>query len=147
RAVSGDHPFRLEISTPGNLDDLTLRTTARQKPGPGEIEIRVHAAGLNFSDVMRAMDIYPGLAAATIPLGIECAGQVTALGEDVVAFQVGDEVLAIAPFGIGTFVTVSTDLVVPKPAHLSCEEAATIPIAFLTAHYALDHLARLRRGD
>ena len=145
--IAGDQPFRLEISTPGILENLTLRATTRQVPGPGEVEIQVGAAGLNFRDVMIALGLYPGLPDGPIPLGNECAGRITALGEGVGEFQLGDEVVAIAPCGFGTYATTTAGLVFPKPAHLSFEEAATIPIAFLTAYYALHYLGKLYEGE
>jgi NADPH:quinone reductase-like Zn-dependent oxidoreductase/acyl carrier protein len=139
-----DQNFRLETSTPGMLDNLALRVAARQKPGPGEVEIRVCAAGLNFMDVMNALGLLPG---DPLPLGAECAGTIVALGDGVEDLQVGDDVIAIAPFSFGAFVTVSDLFVVPKPAHLDFHEAATIPIAFLTAYYALHELGRLGEGE
>ena len=72
--------FRLDISRPGNLDNLLLRATTRPKPQPGEVEIRVNAAGLNFRDVMNAAGVYPG---GPIPFGAECAGTISAVGSDV----------------------------------------------------------------
>jgi amino acid adenylation domain-containing protein len=136
--------FHLEISRPGVLDGLTLRPTERKSPGPGQVEIEVIAAGLNFRDVMNAMGLYPG---GPIPLGAECAGRIASVGEGVRGLEVGDEVLAVAPASLATFAVTDADLVVSKPADLSFEEAATIPIAFLTSYYALHHLARLRRGE
>ena len=62
-------------------------------------------------------------------------------------YSVGDEVIAVAPSGFSRFTTTYADLVVPKPAHLSFEEAATIPVTFLPAHYALNYLARMSRGE
>ncbi|MFQ5794230.1 MAG: SDR family NAD(P)-dependent oxidoreductase [Candidatus Bipolaricaulia bacterium] len=144
RTIPGDQPFRLEISKPGILDNLTLRETTRQPPGPGEVEIRVYATGLNFLDVLSAMGLYPD---GFVPLGIECAGKVTTLGEDVEGFQIGDEVIAFAINSFASYVTTMVQFVVPKPAHLSFAEAATIPAAFLTAYYALYHLGRLREGE
>ncbi len=146
-APAGDQPFRLETLQPGILDHLTLRASARRVPGPGEVEIEVCAAGLNFSDVMKAMGIYPGLPAGPVPLGVECAGRIAALGDGVSGFEVGDEVIAIAPFSFGAFVTTAAAFVAPKPPALSFEEAATIPIAFLTAYYSLCHLGRLGQGE
>lgn len=145
--IAGAQPFRLEMSTPGILENLTLRATTRQEPEPGEIEIQVYTAGLNFRDVMTALGIYPGLPDGPIPLGVECAGRITALGEGVEGFQPGDAVVAIAPSSFCTFTTTAACLVLPKPAHLSFEEAATIPVAFLTAYYALHYLGRLCEGE
>lgn len=143
-----DQPFRLEISEPRLLDALTLRETRREAPGPGEVEIKVHAAGLNFMDVMKAVGIYPADdPGETMWLGSECAGTVVAVGAGVNEFRVGDDVMAVASGCFGAFVKTDANLVVHKPAHLSFEEAATIPLVFLTVYYSLHHLARLRKGE
>src|SRR5712692_3047870 len=105
------------------------------------------AAGLNFSDVLKALGLYPGLPEGRVPLGIECSGRISAVGQDVDRFRVGDEVVGIAPFSLGAYVIAPVVYVALKPNHLSFEEAATIPIAFLTAHYALNHLGRLAAGE
>lgn len=147
RVSAGSEAFRLETSPSNVIDKLTLRASERRVPGPGEIEIRVAAAGLNFSDVMKALGLYPGLGDGPVPLGIECSGTVTRVGEGVETLHPGDEVMAVAPFSFGAFVTTRAQLAVSKPKHLSFEEAATIPIAFLTAHYALNYLARIEKGE
>jgi acyl transferase domain-containing protein/NADPH:quinone reductase-like Zn-dependent oxidoreductase/acyl carrier protein len=146
-AVDPDEPYRLTISPPGNLEDLTPRVLRRQPPGPGQIEIEVVAAGLNFSDVMKALGIYPGLGDGPIPLGAECSGRITAVGEGVYGLHVGDEVLAVAPFAFGSHVLTQAELAVPKPSQWTFAEAATLPIAFLTAAYALEHLGYLSAGE
>ncbi|MBN1814014.1 MAG: SDR family NAD(P)-dependent oxidoreductase [Anaerolineae bacterium] len=147
-AVLGkDQSFRLEVIKSGVLESLSLRAAARQRPGCGEVEIQVCAAGLNFLDVLSALGLRPDLPEGPIPLGVECAGKIVALGDGVDEWQVGDEVVAIAPFSFGRFAKTLACLSVPKPPHLSFEEAATIPIAFLTAYYALYHLGRLAKGE
>jgi myxalamid-type polyketide synthase MxaB len=140
-------PCRLEIAKPGTLEGLELKPNSRKELDPIEVEIEVAATGLNFSDVLKAMGLYPGLKGKEIPLGIECSGKIIRVGSEVFDFKVGDEVIAIAPFCFGNFVTTPAPLVVPKPAAHSVEEAATIPIAFLTAHYALNYLGRMRKGE
>ncbi len=146
--AAADQPYRVEIATPGVLDRLALRATTRRAPGPGEVEIQVSASGLNFLDVMKAMGVCPGCdPGLPVALGAECAGKIVAVGEDVEEHRVGDEVVAIAFNSLGTHAVADARLVVPKPADLSPEEAATIPVAFATAHYALHHLARLRHGE
>ena len=147
RVDVSEQPFRLESSTPGMLDSLTLRAAERRMPGPGEVEIRVVAAGLNFRDIMKAMGLYPAGPEETQWLGDECAGTIVAVGEGVVDFEVGEEVIAAAPASFGAFATTPADFVARKPAHLSFEEAASVPVAFLTASYALHHLGRLSRGE
>ncbi len=139
--------FRLEMSRSGTLDGLTLREQGRRAPAHGEVEIEVCAAGLNFSDVLKALSLYPGLPRGPVPLGIECSGRISAIGEGVEGFAVGDEVMAIAPFSLSSHLTTPVQCVAKKPGSIGFEEAATIPIAFLTAYYALHHLGGMAAGD
>ncbi|WP_050432979.1 type I polyketide synthase [Chondromyces crocatus] len=145
-AGDGGSALRLDIGTPGLLDTLTLRPVQRVLPGPGQVEIQVHAASLNFLDVLSAMGVRPDDPSGPIALGLECAGTVTAVGEGV-SQQVGDAVLAVARGSLGTHVIADARLVVPRPDGLDVEQAATLPIAFMTAQYALTHLGRLERGE
>jgi len=140
-------PVQLEVSAPGMLENLVLRETQRRLPGSGEVEIRVAAASLNFRDVLKTVGIYPSDTPERLMLGDECAGVVTAVGSGVTAFREGDEVIAVTPGSFSSFVTANTALVVKMPVHMRPEEATTIPIAFLTAYYALHHLARIGAGD
>ena len=142
RAVEGQ-PVQLQLSRHGVFDEMMLKPLTRRAPGLGEVEIRVRATGLNFRDVMNALAMRDD----PEPVGSECAGVVAAIGEGVHGFKVGDEVIAIAAGCFRTFVVAHVDRVLPKPGRLSFEEAATIPLAFLTAHYALNKLARLAAGD
>ncbi len=135
---------RLEISQRGQLSHLTLAPMQRLRPGPGQIEIQVRATGLNFRDVMNAMGLYPGDPG---PLGGECAGVISALGPGVTHLQVGDAVMGIVPASFASYAITDARLVVKLPANLTFEEAATIPIAFLTAHYALNRLGKMKKGE
>ncbi len=136
--------FRLDISRPGNLDNLLLKAASRSELHAGEVEIRVNAAGLNFRDVMNAAGVYPG---GPIPFGAECSGTISAVGSGVTEMKPGDEVIAVANASFASFTTADVRAVVPKPAAYSFGQAATIPIAFLTAYYSLHYLARLSRGE
>jgi acyl transferase domain-containing protein/acyl carrier protein len=147
KTVSAAEPFRLEVAKPGILDALELRETERRKPGPGEVEIRVRAVGLNFRDVLIAMDLVPPVLEDSLDVGFECAGEISEVGEGVEGLEIGDGVVAFAPSCLGSFVTTGASFVMPKPERLSFEEAATVPIAFFTAHYALSHLGRLAEGE
>ena len=146
RRAKSEHnrqPLQLQITNYGTLDGLTLQPTSRRAPGPGEIEIQVHATGLNFKEVLNVL----GMIGEDVPLGNECAGVVVAVGEGVSRFNVGDEVIALAPHSFSTFAVADADLAVHKPAAMSFTEAATIPITFLTAYYGLHHLAKMKAGD
>jgi acyl transferase domain-containing protein/NAD(P)-dependent dehydrogenase (short-subunit alcohol dehydrogenase family)/acyl carrier protein len=139
--------FRLEISPPYVFDNLALRPALHRKPGRGEVEIQVLAAGLNFRDVLKAMGLYPGISDQEVRLGDECAGRIVDIGEGVERFAVGDEVIAMTPNAFASFATIDTHFVVHKPAEISFEEAATIPVAYSTAYYALCHVGRLAPGE
>jgi amino acid adenylation domain-containing protein len=139
--------FRLEAPPTGVLDDLVIRPAMQPKPLPGTVVIEVLAAGLNFLDVLKALAIAPNVTGPDPLLGAECAGRVVALGEGVTDFSVGDEVLAIAPSSFATFAVTSAALAVRKPSHLTWEEAATIPIAFVTAYYAFRYAGNLMKGE
>ena len=135
---------RLEIAERGVLENLALVPFERARPGPGEIELRVAATGLNFRDVLNALGMYPGDPG---PLGNECAGVITAVGEDVHDFTVGDEVITMVDSSFATHVIARAALTVRKPSNITFAEAATIPVAFLTAEYALIDLARVQPGE
>lgn len=111
------------------------------------IEIEVFASGLNFSDVMKSLDLYPGLPDGTVLFGAECSGRVSRTGRSVTEWSVGDEVVAIAPGSFASHVVVEEALVARKPSNLSHAEAASSPIAFLTADHALNECARVRPGE
>jgi len=144
-ARAGSGLVQLEMAERGVLDNLACRPSSRRPPGPGEVEIRVECTGLNFRDVLNALGTLPGVPA---PLGSECAGSLVAVGTGVDGLSVGDRVVAITPGGaFRSYVTAPADLVVRRPEGLGPEEAATLPVAFLTAQYALIHLAGLRPGE
>jgi acyl transferase domain-containing protein/NADPH:quinone reductase-like Zn-dependent oxidoreductase/acyl carrier protein len=136
--------FALEIAQRGTLDGVQFAPLTRRRPGPGEVEVRVRATGLNFRDVMNVLGVYPG---DTGPPGGECAGVVTELGEGVHGLTIGQEVIAVASGCFASHVVAAADLVVPKPERLSFAEAASIPVAFLTAWHSLRHIARLMPGQ
>ena len=143
-ATDGAVPVELAISARGILENLGLRPIERRVPGAGEVEIQVLATGLNFRDVLNALGMYPGDPG---PLGNECAGVITRVGDGVTDLVAGQKVIALTAGAFRSFVTTNAAVVAPIPAGMSAEEAATIPIVFMTAVYSLDRLAKLRRGQ
>ncbi|HEY1278336.1 MAG TPA: SDR family NAD(P)-dependent oxidoreductase, partial [Acidimicrobiales bacterium] len=137
-------PLELAVTQRGTLGNLVVRPAARRAPNAGEVEIRVHATGLNFRDVLNALGMYPGDPG---PLGGECAGVVVAVGPGVTNVKVGDPVVAVAPGSFRTYVTCSAVLVAAKPATMTFAEAAGLLIANMTAEFALRHVGRLQAGE
>jgi NADPH:quinone reductase-like Zn-dependent oxidoreductase/acyl carrier protein len=150
-SAGAQHPFRVEITKPGILDRLSFMETSRRAPGPGEVEIEVHAVGLNFKDIMISMGLLPDEALeggyTGKALGMECSGTVVAVGDRVESLHVGDGVMTSAPGALRSYLTISAQFVVRTPDHIGFEEAATIPITFLTAYYSLHYLGRMQAGD
>ena len=142
---------RLGFQFPGQLRNLRWQEEPRILPKRHEIEIEVHATGLNFRDVMYALGLLSdeavenGFAGPT--LGLECAGFVTSVGSDVKGFTVGDAVVAFGPSSFSNRVLTSATAAALIPNGISFEAAATIPSTFFTAYYALQHLAQLAEGE
>ena len=137
-------PYQLQITHRGELGNVELRSIARRPPGPQDVEIEVRATGLNFRDVLNLLNLYPGDPG---PLGGECSGEVVSVGDNVEGLSPGDRVMALAPGSFSSYVTTPAEFVVKIPEHLSFEEAATVPICFLTAHHALRRLGKVGPGD
>ena len=136
--------YQLEISNRGVIDNLEFRPFTPLPPGPGEVQIQVEATGLNFRDVLNALGMYPGDPGA---LGNECVGRIASLGPGAQGFEIGEPVLALTPRAFCSHVNVRTELMVSRPDKMSVEDAATIPMTFLTAVYALHHLGRMQPGE
>ncbi|KAF2875795.1 polyketide synthase [Massariosphaeria phaeospora] len=107
-----------------------------------EIAIRPHTVGVNFRDILQTQGIIDGS-----DLGGECSAVVTEVGPDVTDFAVGDRVFVMVPYCFSDRVLVSQQLVAKIPDNITAEEAATMPITYVTVIYGLRHLRRLEKGD
>jgi len=145
--LDGSGAVRLQVDQPGRLDALTVHAVKRTAPEADQVEIRVTAAGLNFSDVLKTMGIYPGLNGNAPVIGGECVGVVTAIGADVDTVAPGQRVIAFGPGTFGSHLTTLADLAVPVPESLTDHEAATFGIAYLTAWHSLCEVGRLAPGE
>jgi NADPH:quinone reductase-like Zn-dependent oxidoreductase len=137
----------LAVRTPGLLDTLEFIDDAKHKSplGDREIEVRIHATGLNFRDVMVAMNEIDDVA-----LGLEAAGVITKIGGDNSQnLNVGDRVMMLSNITgcFQTYARTTQDLIVKIPENMPFEVAAAIPVTFSTAYYCLVDIARLARGD
>ncbi len=130
---------------------VTFKARASQAPGPGEVEIAVRAAAINFRDALLARGMYPeaslGSSYVAERIGEECAGYVVRVGAGVDHLQPGDRVVALAPGALAERVVARADLVAPIPGRLTFHEAATLPIPYVTAYLALVDMGRIRAGD
>jgi polyketide synthase 12/myxalamid-type polyketide synthase MxaB len=142
-AGNRDQSMSLQIANRGTLEGLELRSQPRAAPGPNEIEVAVRASGLNFRDVLNVLGQYPG----EPPLGAECSGLVTRIGSEVHDLRIGDRVLVVAPNTFCDFLLVDQSLAIVLPDELSLADAATLPVAFLTASIALEQIGKLGAGQ
>ncbi|HEY2418502.1 MAG TPA: KR domain-containing protein, partial [Steroidobacteraceae bacterium] len=136
--------YRVAISDRGRLDGVSLVAAPElsEPLSPGHVRISVRAAGMNFRDVLIALGQIesPGI-------GFEFAGVVEAVCADVTSVCVGDRVFGLGLGCFGTRAVTSAQLVVKVPAGMSFEAAATVPLAYLTALYALQELGQVQAGD
>ncbi|MEI9897837.1 MAG: SDR family NAD(P)-dependent oxidoreductase [Chthoniobacter sp.] len=147
RTLDASVPLRLESRERGHLDTLRFAPFALPPCGPGEVLIDVKAAGMNFRDVLKALALYPGEAPDARIFGDEVGGIVQAVGPGVTHVAPGDRVFGLAVFGIATQTLARAGDVRRIPATLSFEDAATIPVVFMTAWHALQNVARIRQGE
>jgi len=153
RPLAEGESYRVETDRPGLLEELHLRVMETVAPAQGEVAIEIAYGGVNFVDVTKALGLYPGLdPKLTLKMGGECSGRVVAVGAGVETLKVGDEVVAITPAHmrvamLASRAVVPEALVLKVPAGMTLEEAAAQPLAYFTAHLALNELARLRKGE
>lgn len=130
----------------GERDVLEVRDYDVAAPGPGEVQVRVAAAGVNFIDVYKRQGVYPG--GTPFVLGEEGAGTVTAVGDGVDGFAVGDRVAWCNATGsLTTLATVPARLAVPVPDGVDLETAAAAMLQGLTAHYLVNSTYAAGPGD
>lgn len=142
----------LDIGTPGLLQTLDWTTQPLGEPASDEANVRMVAVGLNFKDVMIAMGIINGgdtLKQGTSSFGLEGTGYITMVGSEVTNIGVGDRVMLIGceSVGMATVIQRPANLCVKIPDQLSDEEAATMPVVYVTVLMFLVEKWKLERGQ
>jgi NADPH:quinone reductase-like Zn-dependent oxidoreductase len=144
RAFGAGPPLKMVVGTPGLLDSLHfVEDISTKDPIAGdEVEIKVHAAGLNFKDLLIALGRVEGTG-----IGIECAGTIARCGEHVDGLVPGDRVICLCNAAFSTYVRAKGASLARLPPGPSMEHAAAIPVQFGTAYYAIHVMAKLQRGE
>jgi len=136
------------ITRSGGPEVLEVRSAPDPHPGPDEIRIAVAAAGVNFADVSARAGLYPDAPKPPMVVGYEVSGVVDEVGAGVTRFAAGDRVLALTRFG-----GYSSTVVVPVaqahhvPDGADLQQAAGLPVTYLTAYLMVIRLGSLHRGD
>jgi NADPH:quinone reductase-like Zn-dependent oxidoreductase len=124
----------------------------REAPDPeaheGDVRIRVRAAGINFADLMARVGLYPDAPKIPCVVGYEVSGTVDQVGAGVTGFSEGDRVFAMPRFGGYTdALVVPAAQAIKMPTKMTFEEAAALPVVYLTAHHAILFTGTLREGS
>lgn len=132
----------------GPIENLYIGETEKPVPKQGQVLVKVVAFGLNRMDLIQREGRYPPPSGASTILGVEFSGRVESLGPGATKWSTGDEVFGLSGGGAyAEYIAAHQDLLIRKPAHLSWEEAASIPENFITAHQAVILYGELSRGD
>jgi NADPH:quinone reductase len=136
-------------NTLAGLDGLALEQRPDPgAPGPGEVRIRIAAAGLNYADLLVTQGKYQVKHEPPFVPGFEAAGTIEGVGPQVMGFKAGDRVIAIPEAGaFADSAIVPADRVYPAPTRLDGAEAAGFPIAYGTSYVALVEQAKLQAGE
>jgi candicidin polyketide synthase FscE len=143
-AVAAGTTWRVEVGQRGRLDGVAVITEEPRALGSGEVRVAVRAAGVNFRDVLNVLGTYPGDAGR---LGHEGAGVVVEIAPDVTGLRVGDRVMGLLGGAFAPTAVTDARLLARVPEGWSFERAASVPIVFLTAYYALVELAGLKENE
>ncbi|GHG61956.1 type I polyketide synthase [Streptomyces griseocarneus] len=150
-AVPARTPYVLEVRNPGLSRRLVWRETEPLRPGPGEIVVEMRAVALNYRDPMRANGLLPPEAVEGTPLsrglGTDGAGVVSAVGDGVMGFAVGDRVCGLMSAALASHAVMPALTACPVLDGMSFAEAATFPVAFFTVHHTLVDEARPLPGE
>lgn len=139
---------QIVIAAHGGPEQLRVRDSADPAPGDGEVRIRVRASGVNFADVLARQGLYPDAPPPPCVVGYEVSGVVDAVGLGTRRDRIGSEVFALTRFGgYADTVVVPEARVFDKPSSLSHQQAAALPVNYLTAWQLLVVMGALSRDE
>ncbi|WP_242917879.1 alcohol dehydrogenase catalytic domain-containing protein [Pontibacter liquoris] len=131
----------------GSIKELQLQTEELGPPAADEVCVKVRAIGLNFADIFAMQGLYSATPKGPFIPGLEFAGEIVAVGEQVTEWQVGDRVMGATKFGgYVSHINSHHRYVIPLPNEWSFEEGAGFLVQGLTAYYALTALGDLQQG-
>ena len=138
----------IHIHNPGENSHLTIDESPTPVTGPHEVLVRIKATAVNRADLLQRTGNYPPPEGASKILGLEMAGIVEKIGQEVTQWQPGDRVFGLLPGGgYAEYCTLHQNMAMPIPEKMDFTEAAAVPETFLTAFQALDWLGNLAKEE
>ncbi len=131
----------------GGPEVLSVQEAPAPEPGKGQVRVKVHAAGLNYADIMQREGLYPNGPKPPFGAGFEVAGVVDATGPGADPWKEGNPVMGFCESGYSEYVVAEAARLLPKPESLDFAQAAAIPCQYLTAYHALLTLGGLQEGQ
>ncbi len=133
------------MQTDNDTATLSLRDVPVPVPGPAQVLVRLRAAGLNRGEFIVGHGLHK--AGSAKPVGMEGAGEVVQVGAEVTRFKVGERVMGRCPGAFAEYALIDERELMPMPASLSWEEAASVPLTFLVVYDMLVLQGRLKAGE
>ena len=140
--------YRVVITKAGSPSVLKIQDMEIPSPKEGEVCVEVHFAGINFADTLMRLGLYQPRPKFPFTPGYEVSGVIHSLGTGVSEFEVGQRVVAAMPTGGQcSHVIVKNSRVIPIPDEMGLDQAAAMPVTYLTAHHMLHYLGHLKKGE
>lgn len=137
----------VHIAKSGGVDVLKLQDRTLEAPGPGELQIRIEAAGVAYADIVMRRGVYPGVRIPFIP-GYDCVGVVAAIGPGVTGFTIGQRIVAVTVTGCyARHRNVPAAWAVPAPDGVAAEKIVAAAMNGLTAVQMMKRMARPSPGE
>ena len=139
---------RVEFTKAGSPSTIRVADMPMPEPKSGQVRVKVAFAGINFADLLMRLGFYQPRPPYPFTPGYEVSGVIDSIGDDESEFTVGQRVVAaMSTGGQASHVVVDTQRVLPLPDEITLEDAAAIPVTYLTAHHMLHHLGHLDQDE
>lgn len=139
---------KVMITKYGPPEVLEVKQFPVPEPAENEVLIRIHYAGINFSEIMARMKLYPGAPEPPCGLGSEACGEIIKIGKGVSKFKPGQKVMTFCRFSsYSTHCCVKESMVMPLPENFSLKQGGAFPLVYVTAYMMLFNLGNLQPGE
>jgi len=139
---------RIEYIKYGAPEVLQVKDFDLNELKDNEVQIKTHFAGINFAEIMTRMGLYPGAPKPPSPIGGEASGIIQKRGSKVGDFQIGDQVMAFAPFNsYSSHINVNENMLIKLPESFTMEQGAAFPVVYITAYMMMFDLGNLKKDE